>query len=85
MSGPPVTLSPRRAVIISMIIHEIATNAAKYGALSNASGRVRLDWEIVAENSQPKLRLIWFGVFARKVRTLNAVTPSWLKVGSSGR
>jgi two-component sensor histidine kinase len=59
MSGPPVTLSPRRAVIISMIIHEIATNAAKYGALSNTSGRVRLDWEIVAENSQPKLRLIW--------------------------
>jgi len=59
MSGPPITLSPRRALIISMIIHEIATNAAKYGALSNANGNVRLDWEIVAEKHQPKLRLIW--------------------------
>jgi two-component sensor histidine kinase len=59
MFGPPVTLSPRRAVIISMIIHEIATNAAKYGALSNENGTVRLDWEILAEKHQPKLRLIW--------------------------
>jgi two-component sensor histidine kinase len=59
MSGPPVPLSPRRAVVISMIVHEIATNAAKYGALSNATGTVRIDWEILEKDSHPKLRLIW--------------------------
>ena len=59
MSGPSVPLSPRLAVVLSMIVHEMATNAAKYGALSNVTGTVRLDWEILAETARPKLRLIW--------------------------
>ena len=59
MSGPKVPLSPRLAVVLSMIIHEIATNAAKYGALSNDNGTIRLDWETVTENGRPKLRLVW--------------------------
>ncbi|MBB4262600.1 two-component sensor histidine kinase [Bradyrhizobium sp. CIR3A] len=59
MAGPAVPLSPRLAVVLSMIVHEIATNAAKYGALSNETGRVTLDWEIVADAPKPRLRLIW--------------------------
>jgi two-component sensor histidine kinase len=59
MSGPKVPLSPRLSVVLSMIIHEIATNAAKYGALSNDTGTVRLDWEAITENGKPKLRLAW--------------------------
>jgi two-component sensor histidine kinase len=59
MSGPKVPLSPRLAVVLSMIVHEIATNAAKYGALSNGTGTIALDWEVFAENSRQKLRLIW--------------------------
>jgi two-component sensor histidine kinase len=57
MSGPKVPLSPRLAVVLSMIVHEIATNAAKYGALSNDTGSVALDWEILAENA--RLRIVW--------------------------
>jgi two-component sensor histidine kinase len=59
ISGPNVPVSPRLAVILSMIVHEIATNAAKYGALSNDTGLVRLDWEVLEENPRRKLRLIW--------------------------
>jgi two-component sensor histidine kinase len=64
MSGPPVPLSPRLAVVLSMIVHEIATNAAKYGALSSDSGAVSLSWELLGENDTAKsdagkLRLIW--------------------------
>jgi two-component sensor histidine kinase len=59
MFGPKVPLSPRLAVVLSMILHEIATNAAKYGALSNDTGTVALDWEILTENDKQKLRLIW--------------------------
>jgi two-component sensor histidine kinase len=59
MFGPSVPLSPRLAVVLSMIVHEIATNAAKYGALSNVSGKVTLDWELLNEEAVPKLRLIW--------------------------
>jgi two-component sensor histidine kinase len=59
MFGPSVPLSPRLAVVLSMIVHEIATNAAKYGALSNDSGTIALDWEVFTENDKRKLRLIW--------------------------
>ena len=59
MSGPRAPLTPRLAVILSMIVHEIATNAAKYGALSNDAGTVTLDWEVTSENGGQKLRLIW--------------------------
>jgi two-component sensor histidine kinase len=59
MFGPSVPLSPRLAVVLSMILHEIATNAAKYGALSNDTGTVVLDWEIVEEATGRQLRLIW--------------------------
>ena len=59
MTGPKVPLSPRVAVVLSMIVHEIATNAAKYGALSNDTGIVTLDWEIVTDDGKPKLRLTW--------------------------
>jgi len=57
--GPKVPLSPRRAVVLSMILHEIATNAAKYGALSNDTGTVTLDWDVLHEGATPQLRLIW--------------------------
>jgi two-component sensor histidine kinase len=59
MLGPTVPLSPRVAVVLSMIVHEMATNAAKYGALSNDTGTIALDWEVINEGGQAKLRLIW--------------------------
>ena len=44
LSGPPVKLLPREALALAMALHELATNAVKYGALSNDSGRVDLQW-----------------------------------------
>jgi two-component sensor histidine kinase len=58
--GPRVPLSPRIAVVLSMVVHEIATNAAKYGALSNESGTVGIDWEVLPGSTGDEvLRLIW--------------------------
>lgn len=59
MFGSRVPLSPRLAVVLSMIVHEIATNAAKYGALSNETGTVTLDWEVREDGSDRKLGMIW--------------------------
>jgi two-component sensor histidine kinase len=42
-----------------MIVHEIATNATKYGALSSETGTVTLDWTIADETPMRKLRLTW--------------------------
>jgi two-component sensor histidine kinase len=46
------------ALAIAMALQELATNAVKYGALSNDSGRVRIQWS-VAEGEPPRLRLVW--------------------------
>jgi two-component sensor histidine kinase len=43
-SGPNVRLVPAAATALIMVLHELATNAAKHGALSTAAGRVALDW-----------------------------------------
>jgi two-component sensor histidine kinase/PAS domain-containing protein len=55
VSGPAVDVSPKHALALSMALHELATNAAKYGALSNASGCVQVRWEVEAAT----LRLAW--------------------------
>jgi two-component sensor histidine kinase len=55
MSGPSLDVSPKHALALSMALHELATNAAKYGALSNATGRVRVRWNV----SQTTLHLEW--------------------------
>jgi two-component sensor histidine kinase/DNA-binding response OmpR family regulator len=45
-SGPEVFLEPATAQILALALHELATNAAKYGALSSDFGRVMLSWEL---------------------------------------
>ncbi|PDT43915.1 sensor histidine kinase [Sinorhizobium fredii] len=57
-SGPPVPLASKQVMSLSLILHELATNAIKYGALSIPTGQVRVRWE-VAEASAPHLRLVW--------------------------
>lgn len=44
--GNPVRVAPRIALALSMMLHELATNAVKYGALSNASGTVAVSWAL---------------------------------------
>jgi two-component sensor histidine kinase/DNA-binding response OmpR family regulator len=44
-SGPTVILRPETAQTIALVLHELATNAAKYGALSHASGKVTMTWQ----------------------------------------
>ncbi len=55
ISGPPVSVHPGMAHNLGMVIFELATNATKYGALSNDSGNVKVAWEIVREESGGEL------------------------------
>jgi PAS domain S-box-containing protein len=45
-TGPNVSLQPAAAQSLALALHELVTNAAKYGALSSVSGRVKLEWEL---------------------------------------
>ena len=57
--GPQVDLSPDLAVPLGMAIHEMTTNAVKYGALSEFGGMVEVAWDLLNDGSQQKLRLDW--------------------------
>ena len=58
MDGPSLRLAPKTAVTIAMALHELCTNAAKYGALSVDSGRVALTWSI-ERGAHHRLHLRW--------------------------
>ena len=46
LSGPSIRLSPKTALSLSMALHELATNAVKYGALSRQGGQVTITWSV---------------------------------------
>ncbi len=58
VAGPDIKLLPKSALAVSMAVHELATNAAKYGALSNGSGRISVHWTIVDHNGE-RLQIVW--------------------------
>ena len=60
VSGDDVTVTPRVALTLAMVLHELTTNAVKYGSLSALAGRVEVTWRIVRGASQaPLLWLEW--------------------------
>lgn len=67
--GVDLTLTPKAAEQIGMALHELGTNAAKHGALSTATGMVRIRWELETDEAQnPRLRLTWKETGGPRVR-----------------
>ena len=56
--GGDLRVNPRAAVALAMVLNELMTNAAKYGALAQPEGRVRVEWSAI-EDSPSKLRMVW--------------------------
>ena len=59
LSGPAVTLKPELTVAFALALHELATNAAKYGALSNETGHVTLAWSIDGDGDDASFAVCW--------------------------
>jgi PAS domain S-box-containing protein len=58
ISGPDLPVRPQAAVSLTLALHELATNAAKYGALSNQTGVVTVKWT-VSQRDIPTFRMVW--------------------------
>jgi two-component sensor histidine kinase len=59
VSGPPLIVKSRQALALSLAIHELATNALKYGALTVASGQVSITWTSEDQEGEPKFVFVW--------------------------
>jgi len=59
VSGPKVELLPKALIGIGMVVHELATNATKYGALSNQTGYVTVTWNVESDKSNPTVQFKW--------------------------
>lgn len=59
MTGPPLVLGPQGSHAFGLILHELATNASKYGAFSNDSGRLSISWFIEETEDDPDVIIDW--------------------------
>jgi two-component sensor histidine kinase len=57
--GPHVRVTPRMSLALAMALHELATNAVKYGALSNKTGTIEVTWKVQNGAAPPRLSLRW--------------------------
>lgn len=71
IAGGEVTLGPRATMSLSLLMHELATNAFKYGALSNATGTVHVTWRRTGSGLEGDLFLTWNEVGGPPVREPN--------------
>jgi PAS domain S-box-containing protein len=59
LAGPPVALPAMAAQALGLALHELATNAVKYGALSHPTGKLSVSWQIGTEGGTPHVALHW--------------------------
>jgi two-component sensor histidine kinase len=59
VSGPHAWLNASKSLLLAMALHELATNAVKYGALSNGSGVVNVAWELSGDTGSNSIKLGW--------------------------
>jgi len=59
IDGPPVRLTAKASEVLTLAVHELVTNASKYGALSVPGGLVRVRWQLEGANNETELRFSW--------------------------
>ena len=73
-NGPPVMLPPKHALTMTLTLHELATNAAKYGALAHEGGQLAIDWMVSVDGDGRELTLNW------RESSVPGIVPDGVKV-----
>jgi PAS domain S-box-containing protein len=68
LDGEPVTLDSKTALALGLILHELATNAAKYGSLSTGEGRLMVSWRRIKKDEGEDLAMSWIEAGGPPVR-----------------
>jgi two-component system CheB/CheR fusion protein len=68
LNGPDLLLTPRAALSLALVVHELTTNALKYGALSRPAGRIAVSWNLGGAGSNRHLKLEWKETGGPKVK-----------------
>lgn len=90
LTGPPVSVTPAAAQALGMALHELATNAAKYGSLSIEPGRVGVTWNVGLGGAEPLFTLSWAEIDGPQVEAPHrhgfgsTVTSSMVKMSLGG-
>ncbi|MBD8554181.1 PAS domain-containing protein [Rhizobium sp. CFBP 8762] len=59
VNGPEIPLKPSMVRTLALAIHELATNALKYGALASDEGQLSVGWEDISDDSGRSMKLVW--------------------------
>ncbi len=59
MNGPDIFLPPDLATPLALVLHELAANALKYGALSSKAGTLSLEWGFTGDGAGPEFQFRW--------------------------
>jgi two-component system CheB/CheR fusion protein len=68
LSGPEVRLPPKHALSLTLTLHELATNAAKYGALAHEGGKLTIDWTVSMTAAARRLTIHWIETDVPEIR-----------------
>jgi len=68
IEGPKIILTADLATPFGLVLHELATNAAKYGSLSGRSGKVRIVWSKIVRNGTNHLSVVWEEIGGPRVK-----------------
>ncbi|MEX0772940.1 MAG: PAS domain S-box protein [Balneolales bacterium] len=69
--GPKVFLSSKEALHLSLVVHELGTNALKYGSLATPEGRLQVNWKIKKDKQNPEIKITWIEKGGAEVEALD--------------